>query len=101
MEHTKLPWRVEPLNSGGLIVSTADPHNDGSNEVCEINGHWVHKHVQEGNAEFIVKACNNHERLVDALQRITKIETNYQELPSTFHARIEDIAFDALKSLEE
>jgi hypothetical protein len=74
MKHTPKPWRVEPTNSGRLIVSTGNIHNDGSSEVCEVNDKWVHKHVYEALKEI----ANTHlhdktpGQLYDRFQRIAQ-----------------------------
>jgi len=69
MTHTKTPWRVRrdeyPLNFGRFIVSSegheflylSAGNNDGLTDSVEED---------EANAEFIVRACNSHEALVEA-----------------------------------
>lgn len=58
-EHSKLPWRISKFFPE--IVMGAD-------------GSWaadcVNFHCSKANAAFIVKACNAHDELVEALTRI-------------------------------
>lgn len=65
-EHSPLPWKFILRNTGeefqlvdakGLWIGSIDRHSCGKPLAA----------VNELNAEFIVLACNNHDRLVEAL----------------------------------
>jgi len=66
MKHTSLPWSIN-TKALGLIESesahrscaSASSYSDGSEAAHEEN---------EANAAFIVKACNNHQKLLDAMK---------------------------------
>lgn len=60
MSHTPTPWR----HTDAGIVS-------GGRVICEAPIHYLesHKHWPE-NAEFITRACNNHDALLAALTDI-------------------------------
>ncbi len=66
MNHTPIPWRVNPTNNGLFICGDAPGH------ILEVfHGNKVaHKHFpeQEANAAFIIKAVNLHAELVDKLE---------------------------------
>ena len=61
--HTPLPWMVSP------ILPTFIMSADGKADICELDG-WPVDYVAEENAnrEFIVRACNSHYQLVEALR---------------------------------
>ena len=64
MEHTKTPWHDTGLpDSCGYKAINGDTHN-----VCVIHHDPNTIKEQKANAEFIVKACNSHDALVEALQ---------------------------------
>lgn len=71
--HSQLPWVIKSTPPGdeigmvseSAIIATAD----GDTIVVEVCG-GIGQAEQLANAEFIVKACNNHEALVTALETI-------------------------------
>lgn len=66
-KHIVLPWAFATVGTGGP--------NDNLVDVCEIrssDGHAVvAEHVLEPDADFIVRAANNHYALVKALRSLT------------------------------
>jgi len=62
MEHTAIPWELSKKEPFDVIYDICVYHNDE----CAHIALWVH----EANARFIVKAVNNHERLVENIQRL-------------------------------
>lgn len=62
-KHTEIPWRV----ARGSVVADDDTGWDDA-ENCEFyGGHLVCESVRwPANAEFIVRACNSHEDLLEA-----------------------------------
>lgn len=63
-KHTPLPWRVF---NGETIVGNDDKLLDYSNNDSSVE---IAEGVYCENAEFIVRACNSHYELFDALDRI-------------------------------
>ena len=73
MKHRELPWTVEHLKPG-------DHHRRVHHEVSVMAGGWylafLHSAYWEGhesaiaNAEFIVRACNSHYALLEALTQL-------------------------------
>ncbi len=65
MKHTELPWKVHPYeqNKGGYFQIS--------------NGaEWIAAPNTRANAEFIVRACNCHEELVNGLQALVNFIDN-------------------------
>jgi len=60
-KHTELPWELEQTekntNNLDILIKTNDEK-------------WVSWSYKESNAEFIVRACNNHYKLLDTLKDI-------------------------------
>lgn len=75
MNHTPLPWAVNYKGSIGHIKSIAETKKETGKypltpTVCrfkELAG-VISKENAEANAEFIVRACNNHYKLLEALK---------------------------------
>ena len=68
-KHSELPWKVIQMNgSRGLYIETE--HKKGWNKfpIAVI----IPNQDAKANASFIVRAVNNHERLVEALKLIDK-----------------------------
>jgi len=73
--HTPLPWSVDKATGNilGIVEGASRPI------VCTMPVWWagqepgrhVSQDLQEANADFIVKACNNHKELLAALQAMT------------------------------
>lgn len=61
-KHTKTPW-----HQNGMYVNA-----NSARPVCEI----AEAHGED-DAAFIVRACNSHERLVDVLEKMTKVLEDY------------------------
>ena len=66
-KHTELPWKSPDYKNTLKLVN-----KDGV-MICDAliaNGGGGHKsfHEAEANATFIIKACNNHYQLLDALR---------------------------------
>jgi len=62
MKHTELPWNVD----AGYIVGLSDPENADTVAVFEAE-------PSREDAEFIVKAVNNHDALVEAINTAVEI----------------------------
>lgn len=59
-----LPWSIEEWRGSTFIV-TSDPDSDA---VARVFGCHKGSEQQKADAAFIVKACNTHDQLKDALQ---------------------------------
>ena len=59
--HSELPWKVEKIKieERDILIIQSEKYN-----ICSIAGRLSKE--AEANAAFIVRACNNHEKLVIA-----------------------------------
>ena len=65
MEHSRLPWA-----SIGVMIFTSKPSvMEQDNICCTSSTNSLERTEQEANAQFIVKACNAHEELVEVLKK--------------------------------
>lgn len=73
MQHTKTPWRVgSPSQMGSVVADEPVPEINGSDAVQYYGGHLIAESIAPRNAAFIVRACNAHEQLVAALEKIVE-----------------------------
>jgi len=76
--HTPLPWK--PSDSGIGIWSAGEPL--GKNKIisiCSCDAVSRPKDENKANADFILRACNNHYELLQALETLlASLETNEQ-----------------------
>lgn len=102
-KHTPTPWTV-----GYASLSVEGKTEKGVMKILDIRG-WGHltgrghgalglsdeqgKQVQEANAEFIVRACNSHDALVEALEKIANMGN---ESTVDGHGEAKRIARDAI-----
>lgn len=85
--HTPTPWHTDKDDPSTIF-------NSMGGYVTRIDGNAVQTRAAiEGNAAFIVRACNAHDELVAALQRI-------QTLPESAGAHMQDIARAALAKVQ-
>lgn len=75
MKHTPTPWNHKIAGLNHWICPTG---GEESGHVAFIGGRdFLYKDIsqdlQEANAEFIVRACNNHDQLVDTLKLIDAV----------------------------
>ena len=73
-KHSPLPFWIDDdhfIASGknDEYLTVADPHASNDIDPCEI----------EANAEFIVRACNNHYNLIEACDLVVEILTEEGE----------------------
>lgn len=59
--HTPTPWVIDPLYKAEVLTS----------DLRELVTCWSEE--CESNAEFIVRACNSHEALVEALRAVASL----------------------------
>ncbi len=72
MEHTKLPWTNagRAIFKDNFLIAEATHPNDNEGKTT----------YEEScaNSDFIIKCVNNHQKLVDALEKLIDLH-NYQE----------------------
>ena len=70
MEHTKTPYEVvlDTNSKSDTLILGGD---DGM--VADCYYHWRKKEERQANAEFIVRACNSHEAMLEALEDIFEL----------------------------
>ena len=71
-DHTPTPWKASPYSSiVGIAISAQPDPNKNTVVLAGTMGTFSDDHQveSEANAAFIVRAVNNHEALVDALER--------------------------------
>lgn len=66
MRHTKLPWKVEKISPKSEYTNIID--EDGE-EICSMD-YRDYTNIDQGNAEFIVKACNSHYELLEVAKEL-------------------------------
>lgn len=74
-KYTKLPWRTTKYTDDteeirGPRVYIYAPSKSGIHDVCPVMAIGETKEEAKANAAFIVKACNMHDKLVAALQKM-------------------------------
>lgn len=65
-KHSAIPWKVTKLEVGNALYAIT-PQGSNAEDVAEIYGQ--NKAEAKANAEFIVRAVNSYETLVDLLKR--------------------------------
>lgn len=66
MKHTKLPWTIEYDHKGRAAAIGSD-----NILIAALSGR-----DPKGNAEFIVRACNSHEDLLEACREVQRALTS-------------------------
>lgn len=107
-QHTELPWEVEAHNHVDdepwhtILKGAVDiTHNKQPHEIACDKYSALPKEENEANAEFIVKACNNHYQLLEALKKIRDIDGNIPtEHAAALFASMNRIAREAIKETE-
>ena len=111
MKHTELPWgyaRTHRMSDNTWYVLV---DSDGRGPIMEVGGKDLVGQIAEAkylitdpekikaNAAFIVRACNNHYKLLEALKRLIN---SYVNLIESGHDRIKDLggACDSVEIME-
>ena len=75
MKHTELPWKIHYDGEDYMIYNDKDEPVGDIMSIFEYTGQTID--IQRENAEFIVKACNEHyeriereKKLIEALDKI-------------------------------
>src|SRR3990167_3833334 len=83
VKHTALPWDRDGYNLSSVLAITnvSALGNRNYQHICDCNfgqeGKLEYAEINMANAAFIVKAVNNHDKLVDALREIlTNLKSN-------------------------
>ena len=86
MKHSPLPWEIENCHTGEgcwcRLIKHSEVGWDNQDEIDEPYVVNIAGSIPKEDAEFIVKACNMHYELVDAL------DSAYRIL-DTWHAKFE------------
>lgn len=106
IKHTPLQWvkRMSTRQIGTFEICTAEPEPTTiallpCNKEKNFGGHAT-KDEAEANAEMIVKAVNNHDKLVDMLKLVLK-EKYRESNGSIQNTEIETMAEQLLQSLKD
>ena len=75
--HTPTPWIVS--EDGATIKSKWITSFGTPIMVAELSGYIIGNRVQKANAEFIVRAVNAHEELVEALTLVFHQAENFEQ----------------------
>lgn len=85
MNHAPLPYIASEvvMNDGNLVIDDAD------NCIVALipPSFFESKPLQQANAEFITKAANMHQAMVDALRELTRTELYWQDHPQKYAAQ--------------
>ena len=84
MEHTPIPWTTVGQAGQIMDVVVVGPKSQG---VCEMTGHVGQD--RDADAAFIVRAVNNHAKLLKALEECYRVLAggSYHAAPATAQAR--------------
>jgi hypothetical protein len=82
--HTPGPWRYEKRGDGSVGIWA---QND--TKVIGMTAGWESEFEEptEANAEFIVRACNSHDELLEALHRTLALLPGRADWPAVVFAR--------------
>lgn len=67
-KHSPLPWKVLDLKPPPPAISIGGSENTGA--IATMWGRFCLGDERQANAEFIVRACNSHYELLEALKRL-------------------------------
>lgn len=73
--HTLGTWQNGPANEHGESSVVAFVEGEPTSIICQVVGGLAES---PANAEFIVRSCNAHDALVEALERTLTWLTSYQ-----------------------
>jgi len=89
-KHTPTPYKLVQVQGGFGLIS-----NDNNEYVTTI--YQRDNNQVKANAEFIVRACNNHNKLVEALERALYIIGDYKPFqPKSCHVKLVEEGKQAL-----
>ncbi len=90
-KHTETPWRSYSGNGWHEIHIVTAPVGARHHIVATLPSTYVTHSQWQANAEFIVRACNTHQQLVDALKMAKGIfaDAGYDEALAQVCAALE------------
>jgi hypothetical protein len=101
MKHTKTPWEWNSILNDKYSGNSYGIHGDDW-IVAEITP--IDKETDKANAAFIVKAVNNHNQLLEALQDIIIESEGHNGCSDTMSEVIDEIrrtAFKVIKAIKQ
>jgi len=84
MSHTPLPWRVVDNGNGTLSIGAEE--DGGECRPARVNGNAIEEPyatITRANADFIVLACNAHEKLLEACKRLLAYDESGTNRPGS------------------
>ena len=94
--HTPVPWKVYyAKNNGHLILGIGE--ENGQAITNHSGAFWGTNDEAKANSEFVVRACNNHYQLIDALENLL----NWHETKSGDYELKQILIADAWKVIDE
>ena len=63
-EHSATPWILNIWTTGRISIESFSKNAKPQHPIAEV--HQMHNNEQKANAEFIVRACNSHDALLEA-----------------------------------
>jgi hypothetical protein len=103
-EHTPLPWTTVGAariwstgTKGGAVAIIAEPRCENSSQFTEVELGSKRWSEAMANAEFIVRACNCHERLLEAARFCLSMAEIWVRDPDKSPNTM-NVAFDALRA---
>jgi len=68
-KHTALPWTIDPINTDLIIKKDTDPYLYIADCDWQVKyGNSEQGYTSDANAKFIVRACNAHYEMLEALK---------------------------------
>lgn len=87
MNHTKTPWKVFYAKKNGNIILGIGEAKNAQGITDSRFQMWGDDSEAKANAEFIVRAVNNHEGLLGCLKKLLSSEDqgHYEDCPINYH----------------
>ena len=81
MSHTPTPWNIDNTDYGAPLIRAKTCWMKGSRDVAKVLYHYGSEDPEvDQNAAFIVRACNAHEELVEALRGMLEWARRVKEI---------------------
>lgn len=100
-QHTPTPWMIEEnVNAGGIVHLGITNRSEPVDWMpCSITPMHMARKVDRANAAFIVRACNCHDALVAALEKIANPTMPHLMCYQAINMR--DIAAEAQRQINQ
>ena len=100
IKHTELPWRLWKANDDTwAICETKENGRHPYFATVSVGNMWGDE--GKANAAFIVKAVNNHEKLLEALNDIISESENHGCGSDTMSESLDEVRRVAIKAIKE